>query len=152
MKRHLFSQVPRHGVTLVETAIVLSLAMTVIVGLLELVVFMNRYQSCSHAVRRLAREAALRGSRSGPEKTVWGPTEITTTASSSHDIAQIVRPWLMMVRPEDVTIRIHYPDGDNHRGDRVQIDLSYPFTRTSRLFGVSPSMVKTITSTMEIAH
>jgi hypothetical protein len=113
----------RRGAAMLEGAIVMTVFLTLIFGMLDLSLAVARYNMLSQAARQVTREAIVRGSLAPPTRTAWGPGTFTGTAASQHEIAGIVRNSLPGINPDDLTIRATWPDGGNSEMMRVRVEL-----------------------------
>jgi hypothetical protein len=142
----------RRGVAIVESAIVLSTALLLILGILDLGIAVLQYNSLSAAARLLARTAAIHGSRSGPELTPWGATAYSALADDSSEIAAAVQPALFSMKPHMVMVQVSWPDGDNQADHRVQVSVRYQHVSLLPLAGYGTAWNLSAASTMLIAH
>jgi Flp pilus assembly protein TadG len=115
----------RSGVATVESAIVLSIYLLLLLGMMELSIAVVRYGMLADAARRVARTAITRGSMAPNSLGTWGPATTETTADKSDPIAAAVRPTLATMDPKDVRIRVHWPDGGNQPDQRVHVTIAY---------------------------
>jgi TadE-like protein len=141
----------RRGAAIVESALVLGLFLTLLLGGLDLSLMTLRENTLAEAARRLARSATLHGS-DAPAGNRWGPAEYEGTADEATPYADEVREILLVVDPAQVEIQITWPDGENASGNRVQVQLTslYP-ALTSLLFDGEPYLLQAV-STMTIEH
>ena len=120
------SNAMHHGATAVETAIVLPVALLVLFVILDLGLASLRYNTLAEAARRLARAAVMRGDETPSEiGSDWGPEPIIATAADAIDPALTIHPLLPTMPPDEVSIRMTWPDGDNKSGNRVRVELKY---------------------------
>ena len=75
---------------MVETAIVLSVYLMLILGTFDLGTATYRYNTLSQAARQGARQAIVHGSLASPAMTVWGPSTYNCTAGDGSAYAQAV--------------------------------------------------------------
>jgi len=115
----------RTGATVLECAITLPVMFLVLFALLDLGLAATRYNSLNEAARRIAREAAIHGSLAPSMSTEWGPEEYEGTGADSAEIAAVARPMLIAMAPDDVAIRVVWPDNDNSPRDAVNVELNY---------------------------
>ena len=121
-----YSNAMHHGATVVETAIVLPVALLVLFVILDLGLASLRYNTLAEAARRLARAAVMRGDETPSEiGGDWGPEPIIATAADAIDPAVTIHPLLPTMPPDGVSIRMTWPDGDNKSGNRVRVELKY---------------------------
>jgi Flp pilus assembly protein TadG len=137
---------------MVEAAIVITVFLTIIFGMLDASMMVARHNMLSHAARQISREAIVRGSLAPPRRAAWGPATYTGTAADQHEIAQTVRPALMSVDPSDVSILVSWPDGSNNELNRVQVTVSTPHRPLITALITERAVTLTARSTMLIAH
>jgi len=114
------------GASAAETAIVLPIALLALFVILDLGLASLRYNALAEAARRLARAAVTRGDDTPSEiGGDWGPEEIVATAADSIDPALTIHPLLPTMDPEDVSIRMTWPDTTNNSRSRVRVELKY---------------------------
>lgn len=114
----------RRGVTLVETAIVLSTFAVMMLGMLELGLAVLRQNSLDAAARHVARDAIVRGAMAA-RGTAWGPASYRSHAAATAEIPGSAREPLIAVDPRDVTVAVDWPDGGNQPEQRVRVRCSY---------------------------
>jgi Flp pilus assembly protein TadG len=143
----------RRGAALVETAVVLSVFLGLVFGMLDLGLAVFRRHIICEAARQGARIAAVHGylaPTNGYAMNAWGPipqdassnngalaqflyTNATGTPypsysvqadNSSDDLANSIRPYLPGLDPSTVTINIQWLDGNNDLGNRVMVTVS----------------------------
>jgi hypothetical protein len=116
----------RSGASAAETAIVLPIALLSLFVILDLGLASLRYNALAEAARRLARAAVTRGDDTPSEiGSDWGPEIIVATAADSIDPALTIHPLLPTMKPEDVSIRMTWPDTTNNSRSRVRVELKY---------------------------
>src|SRR5688572_30357725 len=93
---------PRHGVAVIEAAIVISVFLVILLGTLDLGLAVLRYNVLSETSRRLARTASLRGERATPERTAWGPGTYTGNAGDRSEYAEAIDDILITMKPQNV--------------------------------------------------
>jgi hypothetical protein len=171
----------RRGAALVEGAVMLSVFLTLVFGMLDLglAVFL-RHVICE-AARQGARIAAVHGylaPTNGYAMNAWGPkpmyssynngasaqflyTNATGTPPSysvqadntSDDLANSIRPYLPCLDPSTVTINIQWLDGNNDLGNRVMVTVYINYNNLIPFIFGNNSTIKLIaSSTMTIAH
>jgi hypothetical protein len=142
----------RSGVTIVESAIVLTVLTLIVVGILDVGIAVLRYNSLSDAARRLARTVVVHGAMAEPQHAIWGPDEYSAAASDNSAIAAAVRPLLIAASPDDVSIHVEWIDGGNEPDQRVRVTLRHTHAHfVPSLMGGSPVPLEAV-STMRIAH
>jgi hypothetical protein len=142
----------RRGVTTLESAIVISVFLAILLGTLDLGLAVLKFNTLAEAARRLARSATVHGEKAAPESTSWGPATHSGTAADRTEYADAIKDILVVMRPEDVRIRIEWPDDDNRSGDRVRVQLDTNHdTIIPFVFG-SRGLALNATSVMHIEH
>lgn len=141
----------RAGVAAVEAALLLPICLIGLIALLDLALAVAQYNSLAECARRGARAAIVRGGQSSVVSPI-GPDAWTGTADQSHSLTDEFRSLLVSMPPGDVQVTAEWPDGDNRRGDRVSVTLSFEHTSlVTTLFGSEPWQL-TAASTMRIVH
>jgi len=146
------SRTTRRGVTLVESAIVLSICLLLLLGMLELSMALVRHTVMAEAARRVARAAIVHGAKARPEQGEWGPASIATTAAGAHPAAAIARDTLMTIDPSQVQIAIEWLDAGNQADQRVQVAVTYTHYPIVPVPGWYDHLDLQSVSTMRIAH
>jgi len=143
----------RQGATLVETAIVLSVFITLVLGMVDLGYGVFKQHVLSQAARQLARKAIVRGELA-QRFNVWGPEEIDMTADVEHEVISSVSDKLVGWNLDEVNVNVSWPDGGNdpRNGDRIHVDISAPFRPTMTFILGNPSITLRGKSTMYVAH
>lgn len=136
---------------MVETALVLSVLLTLVVGMMDLAGAVYRHNLLSEAARRGAREAIVHGKLAAPVRTVWGPTRSSDTAATSSEIASLLAPLLVGMQPEEVIITLEWPDGSNAAPNRVRCRVATVYRPVSP-FVLGGEIPLSATSTMSIAN
>ncbi|NQV28384.1 MAG: pilus assembly protein [Rhodopirellula sp.] len=139
----------RCGAVMVETAIVLSVFLLLILGTLDLGIATYRYNTLSQAARQGARQAIVHGKLAPPAMTAWGPATYTGTAGDGSVYAQAVSPMLVGFTLSNVTIKVEWPDGGNTLQQRVRYTVTTPY-QPAFFFGSTSTL--SAVSTMPIAH
>jgi len=135
---------------MVEFAIVVLVFATLVLGMLDLGYGVFQYHIMAEAARQGARQAIVHGSladRLGP----WGPASYSGNGNDTHPLAQDIRPFLVGMDPDEVTIEAIWLDGGNGLDERVQVTVGKPF-RPIMGFIFKGSYDLEATSTMRIAH
>jgi Flp pilus assembly protein TadG len=162
----------RRGAALVEAAIVTTVFVTLIFGMIDLGVVLYRKHVAAEAARQGARMAIVHGylAPSDSAMNAWGPTpsyypvlsghslyagstSATVAASDSSDeLACALAPYLAGLDPGTVAITIQWPDGNNDVGSRVTVSVATTYEPPAAfLFGGSPITIGG-SSTMTIVH
>jgi Flp pilus assembly protein TadG len=118
---------PRSGVAAVEGAIVLSVFLLVLFGMLDLGLLVLNYNTLCEATRRLARAAIVHGQMAAPAQTVWGPAAVTGTAADGTDYATTLGKELATFNLRNVNYSIQWPAGTNRPDDPVQVTVNYQY-------------------------
>jgi hypothetical protein len=159
----------RRGAALVEGVMVTSFFVTLVFGMIDLSIALFRKHVVSEAARQGARIATVHGYLAGASSTMiaWGPTPSYFPAltqrsvyagsnsysvqadSSSDELADAIRPYLVGLDPSTVTLQIVWPDGNNDLGNRVSVTVTVPY---SHLFLGADSINLGATSTMTVVH
>lgn len=131
----------RKGATLVEAAISLGLMLSVLIFVLDYAVASFRSQTLNYLADRLAREAAIHGTRTSPtwRGGPWGPTAVQTTLAGTDAVAQMGRVFCNTLPNADVTIRITWPSGSNEMGNPVLVNVEMPW---------SPALFRPVSSSL----
>ena len=144
---------PRRSAAIaVESAIVLSVFMLLILGMLDFGMAVLNRDNLEAAACRLARIAIVRGERSEMAAVPWGPQTTTATANDGTEYAQTVAPILALMPADEVHIELRWPDESNAVGNRVVAVLSYDHPSLfAGLLGTSTWELRAV-STMRIQH
>jgi hypothetical protein len=162
----------RRGAALVEAAIVTTIFVTLIFGMIDLGIALFNKHVASEAARQGARTASIHGylAASGTTMNAWGPTpsyypllsehslysgSVAATVAAddpSDELAAAILPYLAGVDPGKTTITIRWPDGNNDVGSRVTVSVRTTFQQpVAIIFAESPITVCGH-STMTIMH
>ncbi len=142
----------RRGAAMVETAIVLSTLLILLLGMFDLSLGVLRHNFLSDSARRLAREAVVHGRLAEADKTAWGTSTYVGTAADVSEIGDMVRPLLLTMNPEDVQVRVDWLSGSNEPGALVRVTITYTHApMTSFVLGGADVELRAV-STMQIAH
>jgi Flp pilus assembly protein TadG len=142
----------RRGAVFVETAIVLSVFLLLILGTFDLGIATYRYNTISQAARQGARQAIVHGSLAAPAMAAWGPSTYTGTAADGSAYAQAVSPMLVGFVLSKVTIKVEWLDGGNAIQQRVRYTVSTTYKPIVTSYFTSSSYTQIAASTMPIAH
>lgn len=146
------SKEQRTGAVAVETAIVLSLFLTLVLGLLDFGLAVLNRNTLEAAACRLAREAIVHGSRSEDMAGCWGPETYSGTADDGSEIAQVVAPVLAVMPRDQVRIQMDWPDDSLAVGQRVVVSLRYDHEPLFAGFLGTSTWELQAVSTMRIQH
>lgn len=152
----------RHGATMLETVIVLSLLILLGFGLLDLGFALFRHHTLSNAAHQLGRQAIVHGALAD-QLGAWGPDAVSTTAGTTEvegeaetweSIRETVRNSVAGINPDEVQIDLQWPDAGNdpREGHRVQVSVKTPFRPISTFLFGNPAFDLKASTTMHIAH
>lgn len=141
----------RRGAVLVEGAVVLSVLLLLLFGILDLGLAVARHDVLAATARDVARAAIVRGAAATPELVAWGPATYSGTAADSSEIAQAVVASLAVMTPAEVAVDVTWPDGGNQEGNRVRVELRYVHQGLT-LLGLGGGLNLRAESTMQIVH
>src|SRR5437016_597498 len=152
----------RRGATAIEAALTLSLLVTLVLGMLDLGLWVARQQMLAHAARQVARQAVVHGKLADKLGT-WGPTTITTNAVAPNpvnpnDATSVIRQTasasLADWNRSQVTVKVEWPDGGNdpRLEHRVRVTVSGPYHPIMTFIFGNPAYTLAAGSTMQIAH
>ncbi len=100
----------RQGVTLAESAIVLSVFLLLVLGMVDLAVGVFRSNMVSGAARQASRQACVHGLLATDS---WGPATLgPLTGTDSHPLALALQPWLTGLDLSQLQITVEWPDLD----------------------------------------
>ncbi len=107
------------GQTTIESGLVFGFLVILVVGILEMSLYLYNYAVLTDAAKEGVRYAVVHGSSRGGlsiEDSDDGVTNAVTAflAASVHDTS-------------GKTVSVDYPDGNNAPGDRVQVTVSYSY-------------------------
>lgn len=142
----------RRGVTIVESAIVIGVFMTILLGTLDLGLAVLKHNTLAEAARRLGRSVTVHGEKAAPEAAAWGPAPYNGTAADRSVYAAAIKDILVAMKPADVQIELEWLDADNKSGSRVRVELNTTHeTVLPFVFGSGGLQLKA-TSVMHIEH
>ncbi len=152
-RRRPLSRRRRSGATTLETAIALSLFVTLILGTVDLGYGLFRHHVLSHAARQLARKAIVHGALAD-RKGSWGPEAISMKASDGGPITSAVESTLVGWDLDEVEIEVHWIDGGNdvRYGNRIHVAMSASYRPIMTFILGNHQFNLTATSTMAVAH
>ena len=140
---------PRRGAAMVETAIVISVLLTLVFGMLDLGIAVFQRTSVAHVAREAARIASIHGDLAPSQ---WGPTTYSGPASGNDDIINAIKPSLGALDPQQTTIKLEWPDGNATPESRICATVTsfhQPFL--TFLFG-SGTWTLSASTTVQINH
>lgn len=143
----------RRGATLLETAIAISLFLTLVLGMVDLGYGVFKQHVLSQAARQIARQASVRGQLANRIDS-WGPDEIEMQADGENDVVEATAQKLVGWNLDEVNVHVSWPDGNNdaRRSDRVKVELAAPYRPTLGFVVGNPNIVLRGSSTMYISH
>lgn len=112
------AQSRRRGATLVETAVVVSLTMLLLVGITDVGIMVWSYNVIGEAAREGARTAVVHGSKSGQP---FGPS------ANDTNVDQAVRNYSFGLAQNDFVVTSSWPDGNNKPYSRVTVQVTYTY-------------------------
>jgi len=118
---------PRRGVAAVEGAIVLSVFLLILFGMLDLGLLVLDYNTLSEAARRLARQAIVHGQMAAPAQSVWGPATVNGTAADGTEYATALSRELATFNLSKVNYSIEWPVGTNRPDDPVIVTVTFQY-------------------------
>ncbi|WP_145076118.1 TadE/TadG family type IV pilus assembly protein [Aureliella helgolandensis] len=114
----------RRGTTIVESSIVLSVVLLIVMSFLELSLLVVRVNSLTEACQNVSRLVSVSGDLSSGANTL-GPATIQCNAEANNSVANAARRALTMVDPSKVELEVVWSDGTNSPGDLVVVHLDY---------------------------
>jgi Flp pilus assembly protein TadG len=147
----------RSGAAMVESGLILTALMMLLIGAFDLGMVVFRQHVLSEAARQGVRQAIVHGSlapagwNGGP----WGPSTYggSTTYWNDSDIkAQTIAPYLAGNDPSTVTVKYEWPDGSNAVEKRVRVTLTTTWTPIIGFIFGNQTYTITASSMMPIAH
>jgi Flp pilus assembly protein TadG len=140
----------RRAVSTVEAVIVLSVFLTLVLGMVELGMCVFQYHLVAGAAREGARQGIVHGEYSSSP---WGPATMgPITGNDSSPLAQVVMTMLVGIDPGTVTIVAVWLDGDNEVDHRLQVTVTVQYdTGLMSLLGIGVVPL-TSQTTMQITH
>jgi hypothetical protein len=130
----------------------LSVLVVMLFFTLEFGLTVVRYNVLSAAARTVARQAIVRGESSYPERTPWGPSELSGTAGDGSEPAAAAAALLATLNPSEVTMQVVWLDGSNRAGNRVRVTLHYIAAPRVPMLDLGTFYDLRAESTMQIVH
>lgn len=144
----------RRGATMVETAIVLPIAMLLVMGIVDLGMAVHHRNALMRVVSHLAREATLHGS-ARQDGAPWGPETIVVSASADvldPDAATLEVRELLTGVSREAEVRIDWPAATNHSGDLVSVTANEVYRPLfSKVLGIGEIHLRA-SCTLPISH
>jgi hypothetical protein len=150
---------------MVEAAIILSVFVLIIMGMLELALVVFRYNWVSEAARQGARTAIVRGALAGdddpPVMNSWPATHYDDPptygayehpATTDDEIINSMQPYLTLLDPAKTTVRVEWLDGNNQVDSRVRFSVTTTHEAFLTSFFGGKTWTLNGTSTMRIVH
>lgn len=142
----------RRGAALAEAALVVTVILTLVLGMLDLGVGVLRNNILSEAARHGARQAAVHG-KLADKLGKWGTTAIDQPASASGvPIVDAVRPLLVGMDLNETRISVTWIDGGNDPEQRVRVTVTSPYRPMMAFIFGNWTVTLRASSTMPIAH
>lgn len=121
----------QRGQAAVEFALVTVFLVLLLVGILEMTMFVYTYSALSDAAKEGVRYAIVHGSSA---TSAAGPGAQANCVNSGAVVASVQSfAALSLHSASNMSINVCYPDGNNSPGSGVQVNLSYPY---QPLFGL----------------
>jgi len=146
----------RRGAAVLETAIILVLFLTVVLGMVDLGIGVFRYHILAQAARQGVRRAIVHGELASVLG-VWGPATIDVTADT--DGVPIVdgsrdglRPMLIGCDLSATHIRVEWLNGTNAVDEPVRVTVSSTYRPILLFIFPNVTLPLSASSTMDIAH
>jgi hypothetical protein len=108
---------------MVESAIILGIALFIVFGILDLGLAVLHYNTISEGARRVARAGIVHGREAEPEGSVWGPATYSGTAADQSEIAASILPAITVLDPAQVSVQVEWPDGQNEPDDLLRVTV-----------------------------
>ncbi len=140
----------RRGATMIETALIIMMFLTLVIGMLDFGIAVYRYNLLSEASRQLARKAIVHGKLAN-QLGSWGTSTYNGNGSNNDAIALAVRPYLVGLNPAKVTIQVRWPDSSNDVDKNVHTTLSTTYKPLATWIFAGSFTLKA-DSEMQIAH
>jgi Flp pilus assembly protein TadG len=118
----------RRGVAAVEAAIVLSVFLLILFVMLDLGLMVLDYNLLCDGAQQLCRQAMIHGSKSSPQETMWGPTNVSGNAGDGSQYSQSFQQDLPTLPLSKVNYTLQWPNGTNQPDDPVQATLTYQYS------------------------
>ena len=123
---------------MVEFALTIGFVMLLILGMIELTLFLYTYNILADAAKEGVRYAVVHGAdaatsvQSGPPVS----SNCATSGAAVQGVLNQVQTYTnySFHNPNAMTVKVCYPDGDNKPGHQVQVTVSYAY---QPLFGLS---------------
>lgn len=107
-----------------EFALVFPVFLVIVLGFLDLGLMLLRHRLLSDAAERVARVAAVHGSRSQPAAERWGPSPWSVSGDDPL-VSSVIAPSMTTMTADEIAVDVEWTDGNNRPGSRVQVTLTY---------------------------
>ena len=111
---------PRRGAAMLETALVLTVFLTLAFGMLELSITNLNEHIVNNAARQAVRIASVHGTMAPPKMTQWGPGTMSIAATDTGELGTAIQPYLTGVDLSKTTVTLTWLDGNANPESRVQ--------------------------------
>jgi Flp pilus assembly protein TadG len=148
----------RRAAAMLSTAVVLTLFLTLVFGMIELALAVFNQHVVTQAARQLARKAIVHGQMAPPKLTAWSPgtlggsgTAYSVAATDSGEVATALQPYLAGLDLRRTSLSLEWLDGNNELESRVRAQVTtthQPFLT----FIFRTGWTLRGESTMQIAH
>ncbi|MFL5245749.1 MAG: TadE family protein [Gemmataceae bacterium] len=145
----------RCGATMIESVLIFSALMMLLVGAFDLGMGVFRQYVLSEAARQGVRKAIVHGNLcpSGWNGGPWGTATYGPSAATDSDVkAQAISPFLTGLDPSLVTVKYSWPDNSNAAEKRVKVELSTTWTPILGFIFGGTTYTINASSEMQIAH
>lgn len=126
----------RRGATLVETGLVMTVFLAIVLGMLDLGIAVLRYHMLRSAATEICRKAVVHGKLANRLGT-WGPAGITCTGDSAGVLSSAFTDHLKDTDLSEVHAQVTWLDGGNDQSQmnrvRVVLTMDYPVLTFSLL-------------------
>jgi Flp pilus assembly protein TadG len=138
----------RRGATIVEGAIILTVLLTLIFGMMDLGLGVMRFNMISHAAREGVRQAMVHG---GSSFSPW-PAGQWAASANGNPVVDAISPQLIGCDLKNTTITITWVDGLNSVEQRVRVTINTTYQPLmTYIFGASPLQLQAA-ATLRFAH
>jgi hypothetical protein len=159
-------RITRRGATLVETAIVITLFLTLVLGMIDLGMGVFLQHMVSEAARQGVRQSIVHGSLapSGWNGGAWDPTQSIDVVATDTGVPIVASlrngPLGELEDPGFLTgldlgetrIQVTWPDATNSTESRMRVTVSAPYRPMMTFIFGNPTITLSATATMPIAH
>lgn len=142
----------RRGIALVEGSIVLSLALIILLTMLDMSIALMRYHEVCRAAQQIARLAQVHGEQTIAADGIWGPTGYAGNADDSSKIASVARRQLFTTPHDKVLIQVSWPNANCQERSPVQVKLNYLHRPLFPLLWLNQDLSFQTTCMMQVTH